>query len=115
MQYLLVISILGYFIGISNPIMEIDAMQYASIARELLRNDNILHFFDNGNPYLDKPPLIFWMNALGYKIFGVSNWSYRIPSIFFSIIAISFEESVEKYCSTFFFLFSFRRLTKKLI
>ena len=99
MQYLLVISFLGYFIGISNPIMEIDAMQYASIARELLRNDNILHFFDNGNPYLDKPPLIFWMNALGYKIFGVSNWSYRIPSIFFSIIAIysTFQFSVSHY------------------
>ena len=99
MQYLLVISFLGYFIGISNPIMEIDAMQYASIARELLRNNNILHFFDNGNPYLDKPPLIFWMNALGYKIFGVSNWSYRIPSIFFSIIAIysTFQFSISHY------------------
>ena len=88
MYYLLLIAILGYFIGVNNTIMEIDAMQYASIARELLRNDNILHFFDNGDPYLDKPPLIFWMNILGYKIFGVSEWSYRIPSILFSIIAI---------------------------
>ena len=88
MRYLLSISIFGYFIGIFNPIMEIDAMQYASISRELLRNNLFLHFFDNGNPYLDKPPLIFWITALTFKIFGFTDWAYRIPSIFFTIIAI---------------------------
>ena len=59
-----------------NPIMEIDAMQYASMSRELLRGENFLHLFDNGKAYLDKPPMIFWMTALFFKIIGVSEFVY---------------------------------------
>ena len=69
MQALIIISIIGYLSGMFNPIMEIDAMQYASMSRELLRGDSLLHFFDSGKPYLDKPPLIFWVTALFFKIF----------------------------------------------
>lgn len=68
--------------------MEIDAMQYASISRELLRGDNFLHLFDNGHPYLDKPPLIFWITALFFKLFGPSDFVYRLPSILFTLILI---------------------------
>ena len=71
-----------------NPIMEIDAMQYASISKELLRGENILHFFDNGKPYLDKPPLIFWVTALFFKFFGSSNFVYRVPSVLCMLILI---------------------------
>tara|TARA_S200000501_G_scaffold175816_1_gene165525 strand:- start:14242 stop:15858 length:1617 start_codon:yes stop_codon:yes gene_type:complete len=88
MQALIIISIIGYLSGMFNPIMEIDAMQYASMSRELLRGDSLLHFFDNGKPYLDKPPLIFWVTALFFKIFGVSNFTYRLPSVIFSIVTI---------------------------
>jgi len=68
--------------------MEIDAMQYASMSRELLRGDNLLHFFDNGDAYLDKPPLIFWITALFFKIFGASDLVYRLPSVLFSILTL---------------------------
>jgi len=71
-----------------NSIMEIDAMQYASISRELLRTDNFLFLFDNGEPYLDKPPLIFWVTSFFFKIFGVSNFTYRLPSFLFSLMTI---------------------------
>jgi 4-amino-4-deoxy-L-arabinose transferase-like glycosyltransferase len=30
-------------------------------------------------PYLEKPPLLYWMIAVSYKIFGVQDWSARIP------------------------------------
>jgi len=69
-----------------NTIMEIDAMQYASMSREILRNGNFLHFFDNGQPYLDKPPLIFWITALFFKLLGPSDFVYRLPSLIFTII-----------------------------
>ena len=63
-------------------------MQYASMSRELLRGENFLHLFDNGEAYLDKPPMIFWMTALFFKIIGVSEFVYRLPSIIFSLFAI---------------------------
>ena len=65
--------------------MEIDAMQYASMSREILRNGNFLHLFDNGKPYLDKPPLIFWITALFFKLLGPSDFVYRLPSLLFTI------------------------------
>ena len=68
--------------------MEIDAMQYASMSREILRNDNFLHLFDNGEPYLDKPPLIFWVTALFFKLIGPSDFVYRLPSIIFTLLLI---------------------------
>ena len=88
MQVFILISICGYITGMFNPIMEIDAMQYASMSRELLRGDNLLHFFDNGQPYLDKPPLIFWITSLFFKIFGTSDFIYRLPSVLFSVLTI---------------------------
>ena len=65
-------------------------MQYASISRELLRGENILHLFDNGEAYLDKPPLIFWITSLFFKIIGVYDFIYRLPSIIFSLFSIYF-------------------------
>jgi len=88
MHILIIISVCGYITGMFNPIMEIDAMQYASMSRELLRGENFLHLLDNGQPYLDKPPLIFWVTALFFKIFGVSDFIYRLPSILFSVLTI---------------------------
>ena len=63
-------------------------MQYASMSREILRNNNFLHLFDNGEPYLDKPPLIFWVTALFFKLLGPSDLVYRLPSIIFTLLLI---------------------------
>ena len=41
----------------------------------------------DGVAYLEKAPLIYWMMALSYKIFGVHDWAARIP-IALSAIAL---------------------------
>lgn len=78
----------AYVAGMFTDIMEIDAAQYASMSRNILEQDNILFLFDRGKDYLDKPPLIFWLTALSFKLFGINNFSYRLPSILFSLLAI---------------------------
>jgi len=70
------------------PLMDIDAAQYASIAREMLDRKSYLQLYDLGKDYLDKPPMLFWLSALSMKIFGVHDWAYRLPSFLFSLIAI---------------------------
>jgi 4-amino-4-deoxy-L-arabinose transferase-like glycosyltransferase len=35
----------------------------------------------NGEDYLDKPHLLFWSAMLGYRLFGVHDWSYRLASV----------------------------------
>ena len=70
------------------PLMEIDAMQYANISREMLRTGHYLEIYDRGKDYLDKPPMLFWLSALSMKLFGVSDAAYRFPSFLFALLAI---------------------------
>jgi 4-amino-4-deoxy-L-arabinose transferase-like glycosyltransferase len=70
------------------PLMDIDASQYASISREMLARNSFLQVYDLGKDYLDKPPMLFWLSALSMKIFGVHDWAYRLPSLFFLGIAL---------------------------
>ncbi|MDO8996680.1 MAG: glycosyltransferase family 39 protein [Sediminibacterium sp.] len=71
-----------YLIGIfAIPLMDIDASQYASISREMLERNSFLQIFDQGQNYLDKPPLLFWLSAFSMQILGVYDWAYRLPSI----------------------------------
>jgi len=69
-------------------IMDIDASQYAEISREMAKSHNWLQVFDHGKDYLDKPPFLFWLSALSIRIFGASNFAYRLPSLLFALLAI---------------------------
>jgi 4-amino-4-deoxy-L-arabinose transferase-like glycosyltransferase len=88
--WLFLIAILGvHLIGVfSIPLMDIDAAQYASISREMLERNSFLQIYDLGKDYLDKPPMLFWLSALSMKIFGISDWAYRLPSFIFLIVAL---------------------------
>lgn len=77
-----------YLSSVRVDTMDIDASQYASMSREMLYSHNWLHLLDRGNPYLDKPPFLFWISALSMKIFGVGNFGYKFPSILFGIWTI---------------------------
>lgn len=63
-------------------VIDIDTAQYAEIAREMVVNGDYLHLRDNGKKYLDKPILTFWTIALFYKIFGISEISFRLSAVF---------------------------------
>lgn len=80
-QILLTGICIVYFCNLFIDIMDVDAAQYASIALEMLRSGSYLQVFHRGADYLDKPPLLFWLSALSFKIFGISNWSYKLPAV----------------------------------
>ncbi len=88
-SYFLFIPIAAvYLIGMFNDVMEVDASQYAAMSREMLQGGNYLRLYDRGVDYLDKPPLLFWVSALSFKLFGISNFSYKLPSVLFSLLGI---------------------------
>ncbi len=57
---------------------DVDAVQ-AQIARNMLNSDDWVTARLDGVAYLEKAPLIYWLIAISYKIFGVSDWAARIP------------------------------------
>ena len=62
------------------PLLRSEAM-YAVIPREMLAAGSWLTPTLNGVHYLDKPHLIYWLNLLGYKLLGVSEWTARVPTL----------------------------------
>jgi 4-amino-4-deoxy-L-arabinose transferase-like glycosyltransferase len=79
---------LFYLFGWVVPLMEIDAVQYANISREMLHNGQYLELYDRGRDYLDKPPMLFWLSSLSMRVFGVNDAAYRLPSYLFSLVAV---------------------------
>ncbi|MCB0602065.1 MAG: glycosyltransferase family 39 protein [Saprospiraceae bacterium] len=77
-----------WFMGMQLPVMEIDAAQYASIAAEMHDTRSFLQVFFDGSDYLDKPPLLFWLSAWSFDVFGIHNWSYRLPSMLSMILGL---------------------------
>jgi len=68
--------------------MGVDSSQYAAISREMNETKSFLEVTLSGNDYLDKPPLLFWVNAWLFEIFGYSNWAFKLGSFLFSLLAV---------------------------
>lgn len=57
---------------------DVDAVQ-AQIARNMLSSGDWVTARLDGIAYLEKSPLIYWMMAVSYRIFGVHDWAARLP------------------------------------
>jgi 4-amino-4-deoxy-L-arabinose transferase-like glycosyltransferase len=61
-----------------------DEPRYAQIAREMLaRHDWVVPTL-NGQPWLEKPVLLYWKEAAAYRVFGLEDWAARLPAAFFA-------------------------------
>ncbi len=79
-----------YLVGaLAINVMDIDAAQYASIGREMAQNNNFFQVQHRGvDYYLDKPPLLFWISALVFKVLGFTNFAYRLVPILSTLAGI---------------------------
>ena len=68
--------------------MDNDSAHHANIALRMHLTGDYINLIDYGKDYLDKPHLHFWLCALSYKIFGVTTFAYKFPSLLFSILGI---------------------------
>jgi len=70
-----------FFYGLSNfGLIGADEPRYAQIAREMLERHDWVTPVLGGQPWLEKPPLYYWQAMIAYRIFGVSDWTARLPS-----------------------------------
>src|ERR1035438_3547505 len=69
-----------YMVGLSRPALLDDAdTVHAEAAREMLQRHDWVTLYVNGVRYLEKAPLMYWSVAASYKVFGISEWSTRLP------------------------------------
>jgi 4-amino-4-deoxy-L-arabinose transferase-like glycosyltransferase len=64
---------------------DVDAVQ-AQIARNMLASGDWVSARLNGVKYLEKAPLKYWMMAVSYTLFGVHDWSARLPSALAAVL-----------------------------
>ncbi len=76
-----------YFTGVISPPSlqdDVDSVQ-AQIARTMLTTGDWVTARLDGVAYLEKPPLVYWMMACSYKVFGVRDWAARLPIALFCV------------------------------
>ncbi len=66
---------------------DVDAIQ-AQIARNMLKSGDWVTGRLDHVAYLEKAPLVYWIIAISYKVFGVHDWAARIP-IALSVMALA--------------------------
>jgi 4-amino-4-deoxy-L-arabinose transferase-like glycosyltransferase len=62
----------------SFPLFEPDEGRYAEIPREMLARGEWVVPYLHGQPYLDKPPLVYWLVMGCYRLLGVHDWAARL-------------------------------------
>ena len=78
---LLLAGLVLFLWGLGTPgLMDPDEGRYAEIAREMLLLKNWLIPHLNLLPYLEKPPLVYWLTSLSFSAFGLTEWAARLPS-----------------------------------
>ena len=79
-----------FIVGLGSvPLMGQDEGLYAECSREMLAGGNYIVPICNGEPFFDKPPLVYWLQAASISVFGVNSFAARFPSAL-SMIALVF-------------------------
>src|SRR5437016_10753271 len=75
------VASLVFLVNIVSPphlMDDVDAVQ-AQIARNMLESGDWVTARLDGVAYLEKSPLIYWAMAASFRVFGVHDWTARLP------------------------------------
>jgi 4-amino-4-deoxy-L-arabinose transferase-like glycosyltransferase len=78
-----------WFTGLdARRLMHPDEGRYAEIAREMQASGDWVTPRLDGLKYFEKPPLQYWLTAAAYDLFGVREWTTRLPPALFGWLAV---------------------------
>jgi 4-amino-4-deoxy-L-arabinose transferase-like glycosyltransferase len=63
---------------------------FAEAARQMLETGDWITPYFNGETRFDKPPLIYWLMAIAYRLMGINEWAVRLPSALAAIALVIF-------------------------
>jgi 4-amino-4-deoxy-L-arabinose transferase-like glycosyltransferase len=85
---LVVLALAVNFAGINLKFFTDDPGLYASIAKNLIYKNHFWELFTYNYDWLDKPHFPFWMIFCSFKLFGISEWAYRLPALLFFMVSV---------------------------
>lgn len=78
------LSTIGWF-----PMSEPDEARYAEIPREMLERGDWITPYLNYVKYFEKPPLLYWLLAGSYGVFGFHELSARLWPVLFAFVGMA--------------------------
>jgi 4-amino-4-deoxy-L-arabinose transferase-like glycosyltransferase len=96
LYFFISIAVLINFTGLFVPIMGPDGALYASVAKTMAQHNNFTDLFAQGKDWLDKPHFPFWVTAVFFKLFGATTWAYKLPGVFFMLLAAFYTYKLAK-------------------
>src|SRR5690242_1244616 len=85
LAFIAVAALILYLPGLGRPALwEPDEGRYAEIAREMYLSRDLVTPRDNYVRYLEKPPLVYWIETAAVAALGTSEFAVRLPAALFS-------------------------------
>jgi len=79
--WLVLICGIAFFWGLASVgLVDETEPLFAEAARQMYETGDWVTPYFNGVPRFDKPPLVYWLMAIGFHIFGVNEFAVRLPS-----------------------------------
>jgi len=75
------------FLG-SVHLFDSDETNYAETAREMIVSGDYLTVQVDFEPFPEKPPLFFWLQAVSMKTFGINEFAARFPNVLCGIVSL---------------------------
>ncbi|NMG42786.1 glycosyltransferase family 39 protein [Aromatoleum toluvorans] len=75
------LPLVAFFLRLGGaPLFDVDEGAFSEATREMFERGDFLSTYLNGEHRFDKPILVYWLQALGYLLFGATEWGFRLPS-----------------------------------
>jgi 4-amino-4-deoxy-L-arabinose transferase-like glycosyltransferase len=74
-------AIIYIIAAVGRGIADSDEAIYVNAAQQMVQSGDWITPYVNGLRYLNKPPLLIWLVAASFKLFGVSEMAARLPGL----------------------------------
>jgi 4-amino-4-deoxy-L-arabinose transferase-like glycosyltransferase len=82
------------------PLVGPDEPRYAEVAREMLARHDLITPTLGGLPWFEKPPLLYWLMAAAYRLFGVTEYAARLGPAICGLLTAGFVYWIGKTIET---------------
>jgi 4-amino-4-deoxy-L-arabinose transferase-like glycosyltransferase len=89
LAFIAIAALILYLPGLGRPALwEPDEGRYGEIAREMYLSGDLVTPRDNFVRYLEKPPLVYWLETAAVAVLGVNEFAVRLPAALFSAASV---------------------------
>ncbi len=64
----------------SRAVIDYDEGYYAQVAQQMVKRGDWVTPYAGGVRFLEKPPLMYWLTAISFRIFGINEFALHLPT-----------------------------------